>query len=349
MPKQKEETAMTLFNKAIAAIAGLIALTWATAGSTAEFYRLATLGPGSSPYLVMSTFAQMVNEQLDDVEIQVNATGAATQHAIEAAKGDLDFFMWSASVHDFMGKGAAMYAKIPQAPELSKNLRAVFAFPLGLYHITTYADSGIESLEDIKGKKVFLGPPGGGATTIMQRVVEGATGYKTNEDFEYVQLGWDAAAQAFQDGRIDVYINATNAPSPIIQQMTLSRKIRFLGLTEEQMQKPEVAGILNRPGGTLGSIETGTYGENQVNTEPVQTLGSTVGVGVGQHMPEDAVYEITKAFWTTWEGAAATTPWLRKVSLDGAFTDLNLPLHPGAARYYKEIGMDIPEAITPVD
>ncbi len=340
---------MRLLNKAIAAAAGLAMLAGVTTAGATDFYRLATLGPGSSPYLVMSTFAQLVHEQLPDVEIQVNATGAATQHAIDAAKGNLDFFMWSASVHDFMTKGTAMYAKIPDAPELATKLRAVFAFPLGLYHITTYADSGIESLEDIKGKKVFLGPPGGGATAIMQRVIEGATGYKTNEDFESVQLGWDAAAQAFQDGRIDVYINPTNAPSPVIEQLALTRKIRFLGLTEEQMQKPEVAAILNRPGGTLGVIEPGTYGKNQVNTEPVQTLGSTVGIGVGEHVPADAVYAITKAFWTAWDKASATTPWLRKVSLDGAFTDLNLPLHPGAARYYEEIGMTIPDAIKPTE
>ena len=338
---------MRLFRTAIAAAFGLAAFANATAASSTEFYKLATLGPGSSPYLVMSTFAQLVHKQLPDVEIQVNATGAATQHAIDAAKGDLDFFMWSASVFDFMQKGAAMYAKIPEAPELSKHLRAVFAFPLGLYHITTYADSGIESLMDIKGKKVFLGPPGGGATAIMQRVIEGATGYKANKDFEQVQLGWDAAAQAFQDGRIDVYINSTNAPSPIIEQIALTRKIRFLGLTPEQMKIPAVAAILGRPGGTLGVIEPGTYGDNQVNTEPVQTLGSTVGIGVGDHVPADAVYAITKAFWTAWKETSASTPWLRKVSLDGAFTDLNLPLHPGAARYYKEIGMDIPASIMP--
>ncbi len=338
---------MGVLKKAVATAAGLAVIAGATTAAAAEFYRLATLGPGSSPYLVMSTFAQLVHEELPEVEIQVNATGAATQHAIQAATGDLDFFMWSASVHDFMGQGTAMYAKIPQAPELSKKLRAVFAFPLGLYHITTYADSGIESLDDIKGKKVFLGPPGGGATTIMQKVVEGATGYKTNEDFDYVQLGWDAAAQAFQDGRIDVYINSTNAPSPIIQQMALSRKIRFLGLTEEQMNKPEVAAILGRPGGTLGVIEPGTYGENQVNTEAVRTLGSTVGIGTATHVPADDIYAVTKAFWTAWEKASATTPWLRKVSLEGAFTDLNLPLHPGAARYYQEIGLEIPDALLP--
>jgi TRAP transporter TAXI family solute receptor len=312
-----------------------------------DFYRLATLGPGSSPYLVMSTFAQVTGERLDGVEIQVNATGAATQHALDAGAGQLDFFMWSASVHQNMINGTAMYASIPQAPELSKNLRAVFAFPLGLYHITTYADSGIERLEDLEGKTVFLGPPGGGATVIMQNVVQGATGLVPNEDFEQVQLGWDAAAQAFQDGRLDVYVNATNAPSPVIQQMALSRKIRFLGLTEEHMAKEPVQAILNRPGGVLGAIEPGTYGENQVNTEPVQTLGSIVGVGVGAHLADDRVYEITKAWWEGVAEMEGVAPWLREISLEGALSDLNLPLHPGALRYYEEIGMEIPDALRP--
>src|SRR5690606_38052908 len=100
---------------------------------------------GSTPYLVMSTFAQLVGGKIDG-EIQVNATGAATQHAIDTANGDLDFYMWSASVHAAMVQGTAMYAQIPQASELSENLRAVFAFPLGLYHIVTYGDSDVRSL-----------------------------------------------------------------------------------------------------------------------------------------------------------------------------------------------------------
>ena len=325
----------------------LILATSVTPASAQEFFRLATLGPGSSPYLVMSTFAQVVGERLDDVEIQVNATGAATQHALEAGAGQLDFYMWSASVHALMQQGTAMYSNIPQAPELSKNVRAVFAFPLGPYHITTYADSGIEKLEDLAGKRVFLGPPGGGATAIMTRLVEGATGLKAGEDYEQVQLGWDAAAQAFQDGRIDVYCNATNAPSPVIQQMALSRKIRFLGMTEEHMAKEPVQALLNRPGGVVVEIPAGIYGENQVNEAGVMVPGSIVGVGAGQHVDEDAVYRITKAFWEGVAEMQGNAPWLRQITLDGALQELNVPLHPGALRYYEEIGLDIADELRP--
>jgi uncharacterized protein len=334
--------------KWLALAAGAAMLFSAGQALTQDFYRLATLGPGSTPYMVMSTFAQLVSDRVEG-QVQVNATGAATQHAIETAQGQLDFFMWSASVHDSMQKGINMYAQIPQAPELSENLRAVFAFPLGYYHIVTFADSGIETLEDIRNKRVFLGPPGGGATVIMGQIVEAATGYVANEDYNQVSVGWEAAMQSFQDGRIDVYINPTIPPSPVIEQIAISRQIRLISLSDEHFEKPEVQAILNRPGGVLGTIPAGVYGDNQVNEEDVETLGSIVGVGTGAHMSDDAVYAVTKAFWEGVEETRERTPWLRQITLEEAFRDLNLPLHPGAERYYREIGLDIPEELIAQD
>lgn len=312
-----------------------------------EFYRLSTLGPGSSPYLVMSTFAQLVNEQLPDVSVQVNATGAATQHALEAALGRIDFFMSSPTVHAAMMDGRAMYVQIPNAAELSKDVRAILSFPIGLYHIVTYADSGIETLSDVKGRRVFLGPPGGGATVTMTNFLRAATGYEPGADFESVAVGWEAAAQAFQDGRLDVYINPTNAPSPVIEQMAVSRQIRLIGLTEEELAKPEVQSMLNRPGGTLGTIAPDTYGTNQANEEEVVAVGSNVGIGTGKHRSEEEIYKIVKAFWEAVEERRGTTPWLRNLRLETALDDLNMPLHPGAARFYRETGLEIPEALQP--
>src|SRR3546814_2030583 len=74
--------------------------------------------------------------------VQVNATGAATAHALETARGRMDFFMSSPTVHAMMMQGTAMYAKITDAKELSTKLRGVFNFPPGYYHIVVYADSG---------------------------------------------------------------------------------------------------------------------------------------------------------------------------------------------------------------
>ncbi len=338
----------------LARFAALAAMAVAALGLTGgeaaakDYYRLATLGPGSSPYMVMSTFASIVNQAHPDMEVQVNATGAATAHALETARGRMDFFMSSPTVHAMMMEGKAMYAKIADAPKLSKNLRGVFNFPLGYYHIIVYADSGITSLEQVKGKRVFLGAIGGAAAVTMTTLFKLTTGLEPGKDFEQVNLGWEAAAQSFQDKHIDVYINPTLPPSPVIQQFALSSKIRLLGLEPKHMVSEEFKAFSSRPGGVLDKIPAGVYGENQVNKEDVTTIGSIVGIGTRKDMPDEVIYQMTKAFW---EGVAKQhdkAPWLRTVKIENVFREMvNMPLHPGAARYYTEIGMTIPPELKP--
>lgn len=320
------------------------AMTFAAASNAfaVDFVKMSTLGPGSSPNLVMTTFANIVNDALDDVEIQVNATGAATVHAVEAARGEVDLYMSAPSVIPLMERGVAMYQNVEGAPELAKKLRTIFNFPLGAYHLTVYDDSGIASLEDLRGKKVFLGPPGGGATRIAAQLIEFTTGMKAGEDFEQISLDWNAAAAGFMDRRFDVYINPTVAPSPVIQQIALTSKIRFLGVSDEQLASEAMKPLLNRPGGTVATIPVGLYGGNQVNDADVTTVASIVGIGVRADLSDDLVYAMTKAFWEGRDRLVNDAPFLRDVTLDGAFAELNQTLHPGAVRYYREIGLDVP-------
>ena len=329
----------TILALAVVAVASVVPPTAAT-----EYVKMSTLGPGSSPNLVMTTFATIVNQKTKGaIEVQVNATGAATKHALEAAEGKIDLFMYSPLVQSFMMKKQAMYAKVENAPELAKKLRALFSFSIGVYHIATYADSGITSLQDIKGKKVFLGPPSGAATQIMGGLVTALTGYKAGTDYEAVKLGWGPAAQAFQDGQLDVYMNPTNAPSPVFQQVALTRKIRFLGIPHDQLQNPEVKALYERPGGALGVLPKGTYGKNQVNDADLIVIKSVVGIGAGEHVPTDVVYTMVKSFWESLAAESKNTPWLRAIKRADAFEQMNMKLHPGAVKYYREVGMKIPE------
>lgn len=332
---------------ACALLAGALTAQTQSQAQADELLRLSTLGAGSSPYLVMSTFANVVNENVDGVQIEVNATGAATRHALEAARGETDFYMGSPVVHRFMQQGGGMYAQVADAAELSQNVRALLTFPIGSYHIVTYADSGIETLDDLKGKRVFLGPPGGGALAVAKAFVEGATGLSADEDMTVVQLGWDAAAQAFQDGQLDAYVNPTLAPSPVVQQLAFTRPIRLLGFSEAQLAREAMQRTLNRPGGTLDVIPAGTYGDNQVNQEDIVTIGSNVQISVGNHLSEELVYAIVRGFWENIDRVHEAQPWMRRVTLENVFVDMNMPVHPGAARYYKEIGLEVPADLLP--
>lgn len=331
---------------ALAAAALAIA---ATTSPAKDFYKMATLGPGSAPYIVMTSFATIVGKHVQDAQVQVDATGAATRHMIDGARGQLDFYMYSPSVYHFMMEGSRMYEKVADAPELAKNLRLVFNFPIGLYHVVTYADSGIEKLEDIKGKRVFVGPPGGGATVVSLDLLEGAAGLKAGQDYEAVTLGWEAGAQAFQDRQVSVYINPTNVPSPVIQQFALARNIRFLPLTDEHIARdnPKLKALLTRPGGILADIDPRAYGDKVANTAPVRAVGSIVGVGTNKDMPEDLIYRMTKAWWENINEAHGSAPWMKQIQIKDALIEANMKLHPGAAKYYKEVGLKIPDKLMP--
>lgn len=324
-----------------AAAAGLSMLPRAALAK--ELLRMSTLGPGTSPNLVMTTFANIINRELSDYEIQINATGAATRHVLEVAMGKTAFCMSSPALHALMSNQRAMFKKMDQAPELSKKLRAVLNFPMGVYHIAVYESSGITSLDDVKGKRVFLGPPGGAAFATMSRLFEAVTGLKAGEDYEAVKLGWDAAAASFQDGNLDIYCNPTNAPSPVLTQIAVTNPIRFLGIPGDKLESDAVKALANRPGFGLGTLPAGVYGENHVNEGDVTTLRVTVGIVTNEEADEDMIYTMTKTFFDGVAEMRDSAPWLAAITPEAAVADLNMPLHPGSLRALEEMGVTIPD------
>lgn len=334
---------------ALAAAAGLAsalagALPGATAARAADL-KMATIAPGSSAYLTMSTMATIVNGEQDRHRITVDATGAATKHQVEMAEGKLDLAMSSPTIYDFMKNQTAMYKKLDKAPELSKNVNLMFWFPYGAYHVVTYADSGIESLADLRGRKVFLGPPGGGAWNASKQWIEAQTGLKVGEDFENFKASWSSAFQAFQDRQVDAYIVGGIPPFPQIEQLAATSKLRLLGPTKAEFDaQPEAQKKPTMIRGRMADIiPAGIYGPNVVNDEDIVTLGSIVGVATRADMDADTIYDITRAFWEGAEKKRASTPWLAPITLDYAVRDGGMALHPGAQRYYKEIGVAIPD------
>ncbi len=327
-------------------LAGALSLS-AVSAQAADKLKMATIAPGTSAYLTMTTFANIVNQNQDQYEFTVDATGAATKHMVEVAQGKLDYSMSAPTVIHFMKNGMAMYKKLKNHAELAKKLKLVMWFPYGQYHILTHADSGIEKLSDLKGKKVFLGPPGGGAWTAAYGLVKSVTGLDAKAgDYESVKASWSSAFQGFQDRQFDVYINGGIAPFPQVEQLSLTNKIRLLGLTRAEYEASEGAQkyINGLKGRELGVIAKGAYGDNVLMDEDIYVLGAKVGITVNEDMPDEQVYAVTKAFWDNVEAARASTPWLHAVTLDYAVSDGGMPLHPGAQKYYKEKGAEIAES-----
>ncbi|NYZ13665.1 TAXI family TRAP transporter solute-binding subunit [Azospirillum sp. RWY-5-1] len=337
------------FARRVAATAAGLALalgvTAVTPAAAKDMLRMSTLGFGSSPYVVLSTFANIINEKMSDrVRIEINATGAATEHMVDAARGRVALFTMSPTMYAAMKEGVQMFAGVPKAPEMAGQLGVIFNFPAGVYHIVTYADSGIKSLDDLKGKTVFLGPPGGATTQAMMDLVEGATGLVPKKDFNVVNLGWNAAHQAFQDRQIDAAVFLANLPSAAVQQIAATSEIRLLGIEPRHMARDseKLKAAIARPGSVIIDIPAGTYGKGQVNTGRVMAAGVVVGLATRLNMDEQLVHDMTKLWWENLGEAQKVAPWMQSVTLQGATDQLNAPLHPGAARYYRERGLAVP-------
>lgn len=204
-------------------------------------------------------------------------------------------------------------------------------------------------MADLKGKRVFAGPPGGASTTIALNIIEASTGYKPGADFEVARLDWTSGSQAFQDRQVDLAVLPSELPSPSISQFALLNKIRFIDIPVEARDKAPLTDTLSVPGRTLVEIGPDVYGENQVNEEAVTTVGSWIGIGTQAGTDEELVYQVTKAIFENIEEFYETADWMKFITPETALTQMNVPLHAGALRYYREIGVEVPDALVPAD
>ena len=198
-------------------------------------------------------------------------------------------------------------------------------------------------MDNLKGGK------GSAINNVVKSIIKGATGYEPGQDYQAVEMSFDAGGSAFQDGRVDVYVNITNPPSPVVSQVALTNQIRILELGDVFETEAIKKLYANRPGRYLDSIPADAYGDNQVNTQDVQTLGAYMGMATREGVSDDDVYNMMTAFWNGLEEMKADAPWLSALSMETAFASANMPLHPGAVRFYNEKGIDIPEALMPAE
>ena len=315
-------------------IAALAALTIGVGTASAQNLKMATIEPSLGPAIVMSTFANIVNDALDGTEIEVAGGGAATLHMLEVGRGNLDMSMVSPSIYPLMQGGKAMYANEPDAPALSENLALIMWFPYGQYHYAVRADSGIESLDDIEGTTAFIGPAGGGAFITAKGWIEATTGLVAGEDYEVITANWATGFQSFLDGKIDLYVNGCLDPCQQFLQITETEEIRFLG--PQDYSGEAVTKFLGKFR-ELSEVPAGVY-DGVVNETPVMSHDTNVGIGVRADLDEETVYQITKAFWDNLDSITSDAPWAKAISIDVAVKDLGMPLHPGARRYYEEVG-----------
>ncbi|MEL6677239.1 MAG: TAXI family TRAP transporter solute-binding subunit [Pseudomonadota bacterium] len=312
--------------------------------AVAQIYKGETAGVGDPVHTMFVAFTNQAGKA--DVDIQVNAGQTLTRSMLKGAKGEIDFFSTVPSLINLMANQQRMYERVEGAAELAGNIRAILGFKAGAYHPVTLAGSGIESWEDIKGKTVFTGPPSGSASATSEALIRIITGYVAGEDYQAVRLSWGEGYAALADGKIDMMVRPAEVGSANIERFGLSGEFRLLSIPEAALASEDMQALFGRPGRGMISFAGDVY-QGQLTGGQITALGFTQFIGTHGGVSDDVVYAATKAFWENLDEVQATAFFLRDVTPETAFTSVNVPLHPGAVRYYEEAGFTIPDALRP--
>lgn len=327
----------------------IAAAIFGTAASAANANTLSLEGGGAASLtgIVPQTYAQFTSSAGQDLQVVLGQT--LTRSALKLAAGKVDIAVVPPPAFRAMSKGVGPYAKQgEQAAKLSENVRALFAFPGGTFHAITWADSGIDDWTGLAGKRVYIGPPAGAASAQMRGLVEQASGgLKAGDDYEGIRAPWGAAQQSFQDGQYDVYIASAAVGSQALNELSLQREIRILGVPDEVRGTDGWSGLLETGALTESTVPAKTYAGVVNGDEDLVTVATSMMMSVNKSMDDDTAYALTKAYWDNLDAMKNSNALMQSINPDLPLAGVNAPLHPGAVRYYQEAGIEIPAELMP--
>ena len=217
----------------------------------------------------------------------------------------------------FEGKGDPAFAGI----------RGLFPIPSLTMHFVVSADSGIDSLADLEGKTILLGSGSFGATEGAKYLgLFGLEGKVTLSDAELSN-----AVAALKNGQIDGFVTAGSYPAPNVIEAAASTGVKILSLSDEQIAQTKRTRLV---------IPAGTYAGQDAD---IVTTSLPVAAFATTKMSDDTAYLLTRTFWEARDKLAQNAPWWGAVTPD-MLTNIGTQLHPGALRYYEEIGTALSDA-----
>jgi uncharacterized protein len=227
----------------------------------------------------------------------------------------------------------AYYGKGPFASaDAFAELRALFALHPEPFTVVARSDSGIRTFDDLKGKRVNIGNPGSGQRATMEQLMQ-AKGW-TMEDFAYVsELDSTRQADALAANQVDAVVFTVGHPSGAILEATKVVSARLIPVTGPAVDRL----IAANPYYAKAVIPGGLYPGTDTDT---QTFGVRATLVTFSAMPDEEVYEVVESVFGDFDRFKALHPaFARLKKEDMVKASLSAPLHPGAARYYKEAGL----------
>ena len=189
----------------------------------AEELRIGTARQGGAFYPVGQAISSLVNKHAKGLEMVPVVTGGSVQNPKLFNKKAVDIAITNNNLAVLANKGAAMYKKSGKM-----NLRAIGALHFSVLHMMTLNDSSIDTIKDLKGKRVAIGPAGGGTIPFTKQVL-GLHGL-TIKDIKPVFLSYADGFSQLADGNVDAAFALSGYPAGAVVQAQVNKKLKFIKL-----------------------------------------------------------------------------------------------------------------------
>ncbi|MGI6129397.1 MAG: TAXI family TRAP transporter solute-binding subunit [bacterium] len=289
---------------------------------------LGTSSVGGTYYALGGGWAKVMNDNIDDVEVSVEVTGGPNTNIQLIEQGDMELGFattWLAG-EAFTGTGWAEGQKYTE-------FRSMFPMYSSVLHIYALKSSGIDSIYDLAGRNVSVGAPGATSDLAGRAVLE-ALGIVPNN---IASLPSDAQINSLKDGTIDACFTITGLPGPFMLDLETTHEVQFIPLEQEDIDK-----ILEAyPFWAQGVIPDKTY-KHQTGDVPVLTFWNMCICD--KDLDPNLVYDLVKATFDNHDDLVAVDATAKGISAENAAA-CTAPFHPGALKYFQEVGISIPDKL----
>ncbi len=295
-----------------------------------QFVTIGTGGVTGVYYPTGGAICRLVNKSKKEhgIRCSVESTGGSIYNINTIRANELDLGIAQSDWQYHAYNGTSKFAD----KGAFKDLRAVFSVHPEPFTVVARADSGIKTFDDLKGKRVNIGNPGSGQRGTMEVLME-RYGWTAN-DFKLVsELKASEQSQALCDNKIDAMVYVVGHPSGAIKEATTSCDSKIVSVATPTVTKL----VDDKSFYRTATVPGGMYNGNANDT-------ATFGVGAtfvsSAAVSDKVVYEIVKAVFENFDTFRKLHPAFANLKKEEMVKDgLSAPLHPGAAKYYKEVGL----------
>lgn len=300
-----------------------------SAFSADKYITIGTGGVTGVYYPAGGAICRLVNRGRKEhgIRCSVESTGGSVYNLNALRAGELEIAVAQSDwqYHSYMGTGPF------KDLGADKKLRSLFSLHSEPFTVVVRADSGIKTLDDIKGKRVNVGNQGSGQRATMEAIME-VKGW-TNDDFKSAnELRASEQAQALCDGKIDVMIYAAGHPNGAVQEVTTTCNAKIIPIDDKDIEK-----LINKfPFYSYTNIPGGMYSGND---KDIKTFGVKATFVSTEDVDEDVIYQVVKAVFENFENFKTLHPVFSILEPRELVKDGNTaPLHNGSIKYFREKG-----------